>query len=271
MKTVPLMPDQDYKWLSDEAWRTGTTHSLPARDAHHSAVTPTVVSLIQKIGEAVKNDGLSDKLSKVLSAIFSRRLSLSRNGATSDHRLWAGHSGRFASALLGRTFQLLSKHRRTRVQGRARAFAPTCIQPCERTPDDYGHREILQRPKGFGFIQPEDGSRDVFVHATALERAGMRGLVEGQKVSFDTPKTAARQISKASTPSRPQGWMVARFNQPAWLYCRSRSPWGRLFVCAPILCPAPIGPGLDRPLREKTAISASPSPTGPPRSLRVLG
>ena len=40
--------------------------------------------------------------------------------------------------------------------------------------------------KGFGFIQPEDGSRDVFVHATALERAGMRGLVEGEKVSVDT-------------------------------------------------------------------------------------
>ncbi|MGO4574158.1 cold-shock protein [Microvirga sp. 2TAF3] len=40
--------------------------------------------------------------------------------------------------------------------------------------------------KGFGFIQPNDGSKDVFVHATALERAGMRNLVEGQKVSFDT-------------------------------------------------------------------------------------
>ncbi len=40
--------------------------------------------------------------------------------------------------------------------------------------------------KGFGFIQPEDGSKDVFVHATALERAGMNSLVEGQKVSFDT-------------------------------------------------------------------------------------
>jgi len=39
--------------------------------------------------------------------------------------------------------------------------------------------------KGFGFIQPDDGSRDVFLHATALERAGLRGLVEGQKVSFD--------------------------------------------------------------------------------------
>jgi len=40
--------------------------------------------------------------------------------------------------------------------------------------------------KGFGFIQPDDGSKDVFVHAIALERAGMRGLVQGQKVSFDT-------------------------------------------------------------------------------------
>jgi cold shock protein len=40
--------------------------------------------------------------------------------------------------------------------------------------------------KGFGFIEPEDGSKDVFVHATALERAGMNGLSEGQKVSFNT-------------------------------------------------------------------------------------
>jgi CspA family cold shock protein len=40
--------------------------------------------------------------------------------------------------------------------------------------------------KGFGFIQPDDGGKDVFVHATALERAGISGLNEGQKVSFDT-------------------------------------------------------------------------------------
>jgi cold shock protein len=39
--------------------------------------------------------------------------------------------------------------------------------------------------KGYGFIQPDDGGKDVFVHATALERAGMRALVEGQKVAFD--------------------------------------------------------------------------------------
>ena len=40
--------------------------------------------------------------------------------------------------------------------------------------------------KGFGFIQPEDGGTDVFVHMTAVEAAGMRGLVEGQKVEFET-------------------------------------------------------------------------------------
>jgi len=39
--------------------------------------------------------------------------------------------------------------------------------------------------KGYGFIQPESGSKDVFVHISALERAGIGSLNEGQKVSFD--------------------------------------------------------------------------------------
>ncbi|GJE53685.1 MULTISPECIES: cold-shock protein [Methylobacterium] len=39
--------------------------------------------------------------------------------------------------------------------------------------------------KGFGFIQPDDGSKDVFVHISAVERAGMRSLVEGQKISYE--------------------------------------------------------------------------------------
>jgi CspA family cold shock protein len=39
--------------------------------------------------------------------------------------------------------------------------------------------------KGFGFIQPEDGGKDVFVHISAVERSGLGGLGEGQKVSFE--------------------------------------------------------------------------------------
>jgi len=39
--------------------------------------------------------------------------------------------------------------------------------------------------KGFGFIQPEGGAKDVFVHISAVERAGLRGLNDGQKVTFD--------------------------------------------------------------------------------------
>jgi CspA family cold shock protein len=39
--------------------------------------------------------------------------------------------------------------------------------------------------KGYGFIQPEDGSKDVFVHISAVERAGLSSLNEGQKVSYD--------------------------------------------------------------------------------------
>ena len=39
--------------------------------------------------------------------------------------------------------------------------------------------------KGFGFIQPSDGGKDVFVHISAVERAGLSGLNEGQKISYD--------------------------------------------------------------------------------------
>jgi cold shock protein len=49
-----------------------------------------------------------------------------------------------------------------------------------------GTVKFYNEQKGYGFIQPDNGSKDVFVHATALERAGMRSLREGQKVSFDT-------------------------------------------------------------------------------------
>jgi CspA family cold shock protein len=57
--------------------------------------------------------------------------------------------------------------------------------------------------KGYGFIQPDNGGKDVFVHATALERAGMRDLREGQKVSYDlqtdqrSGKTSAANLQAA--------------------------------------------------------------------------
>jgi CspA family cold shock protein len=49
-----------------------------------------------------------------------------------------------------------------------------------------GTVKFYNNQKGFGFIQPDGGGKDVFVHATALERAGLSTLSEGQKVSFDT-------------------------------------------------------------------------------------
>jgi CspA family cold shock protein len=66
-----------------------------------------------------------------------------------------------------------------------------------------GKVKFYNAQKGYGFIQPDDGGKDVFVHASALERAGMPGLVEGQKVSFDTEvdsrsgKTSVRSIRAA--------------------------------------------------------------------------
>lgn len=48
-----------------------------------------------------------------------------------------------------------------------------------------GTVKFYNSTKGFGFIQPDDGSKDAFVHATALEAAGIMGLAEGQKVSYD--------------------------------------------------------------------------------------
>jgi len=57
--------------------------------------------------------------------------------------------------------------------------------------------------KGYGFIQASDGSQDVFVHISAVERAGMRNLVEGQKISFElttdrrSGKTSADQLQAA--------------------------------------------------------------------------
>ncbi len=51
--------------------------------------------------------------------------------------------------------------------------------------------------KGFGFIQPDDGSKDVFVHISAVERAGMSHLNEGQKISYEVVEDRRRGKSSA--------------------------------------------------------------------------
>ena len=58
-----------------------------------------------------------------------------------------------------------------------------------------GTVKFFNSTKGFGFIQPEDGSKDAFVHVTALERAGISGLAEGQKVSYDLEKGRDGKVS----------------------------------------------------------------------------
>jgi CspA family cold shock protein len=66
-----------------------------------------------------------------------------------------------------------------------------------------GTVKFFNDQKGYGFISPDSGGKDVFVHVSAVERSGLRGLVEGQKVSFDVEtdrrsgKTAAVNLQAA--------------------------------------------------------------------------
>jgi CspA family cold shock protein len=58
-----------------------------------------------------------------------------------------------------------------------------------------GTVKFFNAQKGFGFIQPADGSKDVFVHISAVERAGMRTLMEGQKVSYEIVTERGKQAA----------------------------------------------------------------------------
>lgn len=67
-----------------------------------------------------------------------------------------------------------------------------------------GTVKFFNAQKGFGFIEPQDGSKDVFVHISAVERANMAHLTEGQKIQFEsvidqrTGKTSAENLAKAA-------------------------------------------------------------------------
>ena len=61
-----------------------------------------------------------------------------------------------------------------------------------------GTVKFFNNAKGFGFIQPDDGSKDVFVHISAVERAGLATLSENQKVSFDLERGNNGKVSAAN-------------------------------------------------------------------------
>jgi cold shock protein len=101
--------------------------------------------------------------------------------------IWPDRRAVTPSQLARRTFRSLTKHRTgplVALCARARAYVH--LTETEGIPMNTGIVKFYNDQKGFGFIQPDGGGKDVFVHATALERAGLRGLVEGQKVAFDT-------------------------------------------------------------------------------------
>ena len=85
-----------------------------------------------------------------------------------------------------------------------------------------GTVKFYNSQKGFGFIAPDDGGKDVFVHATALEAAGMRGLVEGQKISFDVESDRRSGKDAAANLQPPKPTMRTRERGPRALDIRHR-------------------------------------------------
>jgi cold shock protein len=64
-----------------------------------------------------------------------------------------------------------------------------------------GTVKFFNTQKGFGFIQPTDGSKDVFVHISAVERSGMNTLTEGQKVSYEVVTERGKQAASNLQPA----------------------------------------------------------------------
>ncbi len=117
----------------------------------------------------------------------------------------AGQLGRFAPPLTdAHVSAALSKIENPGYGDETSCATPHVHTVSERTfPMNTGTLKFYNDQKGFGFIQPDTGEKDVFVHATALERAGINALREGQKVNFDTQndprsgKTAVGRIEIA--------------------------------------------------------------------------
>src|ERR1700750_2650982 len=82
-------------------------------------------------------------------------------------------------------FRHLSKIERTGLRRHERVRAHTCIANLRKCSMNKGTVKWFNSQKGFGFIQPEDGGKDVFVHISAVERAGLPGLNDGQAIEYE--------------------------------------------------------------------------------------
>jgi CspA family cold shock protein len=91
------------------------------------------------------------------------------------HGLWFPHNSTFS----------LSQ----RCDGRACSFLP------EEMIMSVGTVKFFNTSKGFGFIRPDDGSKDVYVHVSTIEKAGLSVLSEGQKVSFEVANTSGKDAA----------------------------------------------------------------------------
>ena len=128
-----------------------------------------------------------------------------------------------------------------------------------------GTVKFFNHARGFGFIQPEDGGKDVFVHATALERSGVPALNEGDKVSFeieDDNAAAASRLPTSSSPanqalqdSEPPGIARRLFLSPPRPHLTPRGP---LFMCrSGLTCDSSCGAILPK-IADRNSASSIP-------------
>jgi cold shock protein len=103
-------------------------------------------------------------------------------GATLEVRAGPGQKGMQVTEILSVDTSTATEEQPRRPRPERPAYQPSADRP---TVEETGAVKWYNTMKGFGFIAPDQGGKDIFVHATALERSGIMGLMEGQRVAVD--------------------------------------------------------------------------------------